>query len=194
MSDLLLEAAIVWQRLMAYEYRVTAARNKQAHNLRLCFSAADFYHLAGFHYLKDISGLPKIAQVKYLDAICRGMVTHEQVSCGTQYTKLVAPRLQALVALDSALDGDFAIYRFYPERLPFHSQITGAYLVQGDAFGEIQLLFVDRQPMQEATCFCRSAFVLDPERDYRANQPRLTMLYKAKAHLPTGEVRVLFQK
>lgn len=194
MSDLLLDAAIVWKRLMAYEYHVTAARKKQAHHLRLCFSDADFYHLAGFQYLQDISGLPKIAQVKYLDAICCGTVTQEHIRCGVRYNSLVAPRLRALSMLDSVLDGDFSVYQFFPERLSFYSQIKGAYLVQSDVYGQIQLVFIDRLPAQETACFCRSAFMLDPLRDYRANQPKLTMLYKASTHLPTGEVRIFLQK
>lgn len=179
---------------MAYEYHLTAARKQQAHHLRLCFSAEDFYHLAGFQYLKDISGLPKLAHVKYLDAICCGTVTQQHICFGMKYDALVAPRLQALAVLDSVLDGDFTVYHLFPKRLPFYSQIEGAYLVQGDVLGQVQLVFIDRQSAQENACFCRSAFILDPLRDYRANQPRLTMLYKARMHLPTGEVRVLLQR
>ena len=52
--SLFLEAAQAWQQLMQTEYRITAVRRRKIDRFCLHFDPADFPHLAGMQYAKDV--------------------------------------------------------------------------------------------------------------------------------------------
>ena len=95
-QDILYRAAEVWKELTEYHYVFTYGYKGELHEIKLTFSPADFPHLAGFHYLKDIA-LPRYSPRKTVDMILSGKITYDKVKKGTLYQEYVKPRLLALV-------------------------------------------------------------------------------------------------
>ena len=166
-NDKLYQAAAVWKELTEYCYIITYGYKKQLNTISLTFSLADFPHLAGFQYLRDLS-LPRYNPTKLVDIILDKKITYGQISKGIQYENLVNPRLESLIRLKDILEKDFKIFYFMPHKYPFTTMIKADYL-------------------------CCSAFTKG-SRDYEANQPSRTILKKERLHIKTQTSTVLYNR
>lgn len=171
--DHLMQAAMGWQRLLDKKLRLVYGKSGRLREVLLTFPREDFFHLAGFHYLKDVS-LPKAFSRKNTLRVClNGTITEAHMQKSSNYTAIIAPRLKALCALEEMFMGDFVTYLFLRDKLPFYTNIDAAYLIEGTAVA--LFLFVDQGNAD--TYFCRSIFMKD-RRSYAANQTPIALLKK----------------
>ncbi len=66
--DILQQSALAWKELTEYRYQFVYGYKKTLYPINLTFSSADYPHLAGFQYLKDLS-LPNYTSAKIVDRI-----------------------------------------------------------------------------------------------------------------------------
>jgi hypothetical protein len=88
----------------------------------------------------------------------------------------ISDRLSAVISLTAILESDFLIYKFEPNKLPFHSEIRAAYCICDKSQEKGVFLFLDQS---ECHYYCKSIFK-DDIRDYCINQTRWTVLKKEK--------------
>lgn len=110
-DSLLYKAAQTWDKLCNYSFSFTYDFKKRLYTINLTLEPSNFHHLAGFQYLKDLS-LPQYSKAMYVKRILEGKVTQEQIEKGSQYDKMVKPRLLALEKLDEILNNEFTLYSF----------------------------------------------------------------------------------
>ncbi len=103
--DILQQSALAWKELTEYRYQFVYGYKKTLYPINLTFSYADFPHLSGFQYLKDLS-LPNYTSAKIVDRILEGKITFKQIQKAAQYEEMVKPRLEALIHLRNSLDND----------------------------------------------------------------------------------------
>ena len=76
-DNILIDAANSWKDLINYEYLITYGYKNKLYNIKLSFHPEEFYHLAGFQYLKDLN-LPRYNSRVILDRIIEGKIKNEQ--------------------------------------------------------------------------------------------------------------------
>ena len=189
--DLLYDAAAAWSALLPYRYDILCGKSKKLYPIRLAFDAREFYHLAGFPHLKDLTLPVRFSQSRAMDKVLSGAVTGDMVSKSRHYPTIIRPKLLAIVGLEALLNQCSGAYLFSPRRLPFYTDIRATYLLT-DAGTRTAFLFTDTAD-SGLSHFARSAFIMD-DRDYRINQTRLTVLQIERTDMKTGETKLLYRK
>lgn len=192
-ETLLYKAAFVWDHISKYKYGFTYGFKMNLYTINLSFSSADFPHLAGFQYLKDLT-LPRFTPSKTVAKILDGTITQEQIEKGLQYEEMVKPRLLALSALERMLDNEFSLYSFMPRFYSFVTSIRADYLIASHV-DDASFVFLIREGERSTVsdCICCSTFRKD-SRDYEQNQRPFTLMKKAKTNLLTSQTQVLYLK
>nr|WP_276009042.1 PBECR4 domain-containing protein [Aequitasia blattaphilus] len=188
------QAASVWNKLSEYKYSLTYGYKNKLYEINLTFSPNDFPHLAGFQYLKDLA-LPKYNRSKILSRILNGTLNLKQIQKATQYEKMVLPRLEVLVQIKDALDNDFNLFSYMPDKYPFHTQIKADYLISHHS-DIVSLVFIVQSYVDDsAQCnyLCCSTFK-QGERNYESNQRPRVLLKKERIHINSGSSAILLDK
>lgn len=188
--SLFLEAAQAWQQLMQTEYRITAVRRGKIDRFCLHFDPADFPHLAGMQYAKDVDfGLRPTEYYgeKLLFALLRGKMDGSRIEKSRSWEK-ISGRLRAIIRLEQTLESDFLLARFDPGRVYCGSKINADFVIQNRDSQEIFFVFIDKS--NESRYYCKSAFQKAGV-DYIQNQSILTVLKKEK--WGTGAWQVLYR-
>ena len=141
--DLLYEAALAWQELTACTYRITCGKSGVLHTITLKFDAGEFYHLAGFQYLRDLVLPVQFSHAKAIGAVLDGRITEAHIAKGEHYDA-IRERLTAITRLKAALDTSFEVYRFRPDVLPFYTKIKAKNLILAKC-GEVAYDFSERR-------------------------------------------------
>lgn len=170
--DLLYEAALAWQELTACTYRITCGKSGVLHTITLKFDAGEFYHLAGFQYLRDLVLPVQFSHAKAIGAVLDGRITEAHIAKGEHYDA-IRERLTAITRLKAALDTSFEVYRFRPDVLPFYTKIKAKNLILAKC-GEVVFLFTDQAA--DGTAFSKSIFLKRADRDFSKNQKLLSVL------------------
>lgn len=189
--DLLYAAAKAWSNLLQYRYLIICGKSKKLYPITLGFKAHEFYHLAGFPHIKDITFPTRFSQTKMLDKVLDGSVTQELISKSSNYKNIVERKLYAIINLERLLNNCPDVYLFNRSKLPGYSEIDAKYLFV-DIDTQVVFLFTDTED-QGSTYFSRSAFVMD-NLDFRTNQSRMTVLKIQRTHVSTGEESIIFCK
>lgn len=160
-ATLLQNAAETWKKLCNTTYVITYGFKAQLNNINLTFNPADFPHMAGFQYLKDIS-MPKYSPSRYMEMILKGTITQEIIEKGQQYEAMVKPRLIAIVSLEAMFDNTFFLYSFRPEFLHFYTSIKANFLLTSE-INNTSFVFLIQSGQHENTesfdCTCLSSFI-----------------------------------
>lgn len=192
--DILQQAANVWKELSEYRYEFTYGYKKKLHLINLTFSSEDFPHLAGFQYLKDIT-LSNYNSSRIIDRILEGKISFAKIQKGIQYTKLVEPRLHALIHLKDTLDNEFKLYSYFPQMYPFSTRITADYLIASHIdFSSFVFLIKDSNSGVTKCDFVCCSIFEQGQRNYELNQRPYTLLKKSRIHIPTNTTAVLINK
>ena len=128
-NSLIYYAAAEWNSLCDYEYQITYGYKKNLYQINITFSASEFPHLAGFHYLKDLGILPRRNPSKIVAEILNNKTTQSMIEMGLQYEESVKPRLEAIVRLKSTLENNFSLFTYMSKMYPFHTTINADYLI-----------------------------------------------------------------
>jgi hypothetical protein len=187
--DLLKNAALAWQDLYKIKYSITYGRKRKLYDVDITFEQADFHHLAGFQYLKDLI-LPAILPNRYVEAVLKNKITGEFIKKSEQYESMVKSRLLAIVDLQEALDNGIELYDFKSENCPFHTNIAASNLIFGNS--KLKEIFVFL--MKADSRYVCSSIFLKNERDFTDNQIPLSILRIVKTNLKTQEQRVFIDK
>lgn len=188
--NLLLAAAKAWQELLQTEYCITVGRRGKTASFRLQFGLADFPHLAGMQYARDVDfGLREAEYYgeKLVPALLSGALDGRRLEQGRNWEKIKG-RLHAILHLKATLESDFLIAWFDPSKVRTYSQIGVKYVVTNLNSGETYFVFIDEN--SEHRHYCKSAFT-KADVDYIQNQPRLTVLKKEK--IEGGSRRTLYR-
>ena len=192
-DSLLFSATSVWEKLSHYQHKFVYGFRKQLYTILLTFSPEEFYHLAGFQYLRDLA-IPRYNAKKLIKKILNGEISQEQIEQGAQYKKFVAPRLDALLSLEKILNNTFTLYSFRSDLYPFHTSIQADYLISSEVNGlSFVFLFGGKPKALVRECICRSIFVMI-DRNYEDNQRPYTILKKTRIDLSTQSETVLYIK
>ena len=192
--DLLYGSAATWLDLMEYRYVFTYGYRKKLHRFTLSFYAEDFYHLAGLHYLDDIS-LPLYNRGKYPRKIFEGRIRYSDIVKSQYFAEYIEPRLKALSRLQDILENDFTLYEYHPELYSFTTTIDANYVIYSniEAGNFVFFVKVDFDKSVDSNYLCKSIFEMDYH-DFRQNQRSRALLKKEKVHIKDGTVSVLFNR
>lgn len=187
---LLLEAARAWAQLEKTEYRVIAGRGKQTVQINLAFDFADFPHLAGMQYAKDVDFGLRPAEYygeRLIPALFDGRMDGKRITRGRNWPKIEG-RLRAIIGLKDTLESDFTLAYFDPGRVRANSRIDADFIIRNNDSGETYFIFIDAGEAQRH--YCKSAFA-KTYIDYMQNQALLKVLKKER--LEAGQTELLFR-
>ena len=193
-SDILYQAASVWNGLSNYKYLFTYGYKNKLYEINLIFSPEEFPHLVGFQYLKDIT-LPRYNPGKIVARILDGTIKLEQMQKAAEYEEMIVPRLEALVRMKDTLDNDFKLFSYMPHMYPFYTQIKANYLISSYSDVTSFVFIIQYNTGGAAKCdyLCCSAFK-QGNRNYEANQRSLALLKKERIHIGTNTSTILLDK
>lgn len=189
--DLLYDAAVAWNKLRQYKYEIICGKNKKLYPIVLYFESQEFYHLAGFPHMKDITFPVRFSQSKMLSKVLDSTITERLISKSENYEKIVKRKLTAIIHLEQLLNGCSSVYMFNPMKLPFYTDIHAKYLLV-DEKTHVVFLFTDTENNGESY-FSRSTFIMD-DHDFRVNQSKMTVLQVKRTNLSTKDEEIRFRK
>ena len=118
-NESFLDAAKAWQELLQTEYCITVGRRGKTASFRLQFDLADFPHLAGMQYARDVDfGLREAEYYgeKLVPALLSGALGGRRLEQGRNWEKIKG-RLHAILHLKATLESDFLIAWFDPSKV-----------------------------------------------------------------------------
>lgn len=174
MSDnLLLDSAKEWERLCNSRFRITYGLKGKLHVIEIVFSESDYYHLAGFHYARDVMSNFR-GHNRVLKLVLDGKLTLERLKKSNRYEDMIKPRLSALCHLSESLGNDFQLLSFEKTRYPFVTDLKANYIISSH-LGNIYYTFIIRSSKEDNEYTCCSTFEKG-SRNYETNQTRYTVL------------------
>jgi len=187
--DLLKKAAKAWRDLYSVKYNITYGRKRKLYDIDISFRKSDFFHLAGFQYLKDIR-FPNIPPNLYIEYILRNEIKGELIKKGEHYEEMVKSRLLAIINLQEALDNDLNLYTYNRLNYAFHTFIEANNFILSNSKNDDIFIFLVKN---ENRYVCSSIF-MKRDRDYSENQTPLSILRIMKTNLKTHEQHILIDK
>ena len=106
----------------------------------------------------------------------------------SQHWEENAPRVRAVTNIERILDGEYDLFLFDRNRTNFFTRIKAKLMIRDRKSDEVIFLFLDGEVEQ---MFCKSTFN-ETNRDFSANQVRVTVLKKVK--IVGGEEQVLMDR
>ena len=193
-DSLLYQATNEWDNISKYRYTFVYGYKKKLYTIILTFAPEEFYHLAGFQYLDDLS-IPRYNAKKMIHKILDGEIKQIDIQKGANYETLVKPRLQALLSLQNIMDSNFTLFSFRPDMYSsFRTNISADYLISSTINGVSYVFLFGGTPKAIIReCICRSIFTKG-ERNYEENQRPYTVLKKTKTDLSTNHETILYIK
>lgn len=189
---LLLEAAKHWDNLSNTSYHIITGYKKRLNTINLMFRSVDFDHLSGIHYAKDIDfklHRNEFRGEKLIQALLSQKLDDSLIEKSINWPK-ISDRLSAILDICNILESDFVLYKFSPNRLPFHSEISAVFFLYSEQYQNGLFLFLDTE---NNDYYCKSVFKKNI-RDYRINQTRLTILKKTKIVCDAEEILYVYPK
>lgn len=174
------QAAQAWVNLIGTEYEIVTGRKGKQYMIKLDFEAADFPHLAGMQYARDVDFNLRPSEYygeKLVPALVEGKLDGTRIEKSRNWPKIEG-RLKAIINLQKTLDANFAIALFDPKRVKrTNSKIDADYLIKNMDTGETYFVFIDEDKNQRQ--YCKSAFEQESI-DFMDNQQKLTVLKNTK--------------
>ena len=122
--DLLLMAAQAYKKLTEVEYHIVLGRRGNTCNLDIVFMPENFYHLAGFHKLKQRYSFQQRTSAWILEHILNGTVTGDVIASDKNFS-ILEERLYALKILEQVIDAqETKFYSYDKNRVAFATRIT----------------------------------------------------------------------
>lgn len=141
------ECAAKFIALSNNEYRFVVSQNRKCIEFRLNFKDNDFFHLAGLHYLTDIS-IPQNRQDTLINIIEKKKITDELLMKSRFYNnpkpdKDIKSRIEELRFLEEYLDTQ-NIMRIYNTRNNKHIQsfINADYLIESQFKNSKEVVYI----------------------------------------------------
>lgn len=182
-----------FQDLMNYKYSFIIANKKKVYKIHLTFFAKDFYHLAGFQYLKDID-IPKNPTTFY-EKINAIKITDTYLETSTNYEKVddsytnVKDRIWGLQFLEKYLDNKNIICK-YVKYMNKYSAIQADYLITSVVNHKTAYIFLRKRKNEDSYCIC--SFFIESKAEYKGI--KVYWLYKSKININTKMEEILYNR
>ena len=162
--DKIYECAAKFVALENYTYRFVVSQNRQSKELLLNFCDTDFFHLAGLHYLKDIS-LPQNRRETLKNIIEKKIIT-DQLLCNSRFythpkpDKDIYSRIDELRFLEEYLDTNNIIHIYNTRNDKYlRSFIKADYLIESQFKGSKNIVYIFlKQRNDNPSYLCISSF------------------------------------
>lgn len=188
--DKLQERATAFRRLMDYEYKIILGRKGQLTELSINFEASDFFHLIGLHKLTDIIN-GRLPSGKVFYDCLRKNITYEQIT-QSSFFETLGNRFEYFNRLEEMLDSNDIIFKCNTSTLKRFSKITADFELKNIYEALTFYLFIEKRSYSDYQ-YCKS-FINNDIVDYTYGQTRMTLLYKEKLNIKTGESQVQFNR
>ncbi|MCD8098960.1 MAG: PBECR4 domain-containing protein [Oscillospiraceae bacterium] len=187
---LLSDAAAAWNNMCDTYYIFDIARKRKSNRIKLSFLNADFPHLAGMQYAKDVDfGLRRAEYYgeRLVSTLLDKRLDDSKIEESRNWGK-ISGRLTAIINLQNTLDNDFTVVSFNKSKVRGFCRIDAKYVIKSTVSDDMFFIFLDEQ---SGRYYCKSAFKKEYI-DYTENQSVMTVLQKVK--VVDGAVTVLFTR
>ena len=175
--DILKTAAEAYKKLMNIEYRIVLGRKGKEEQLNIIFTPENFYHLAGFHKLRQRYSFQKKTSAWILEHILEENISIRSIEQDQNWLKVVG-RLRALCMLEKLMDAqDTKFYSYDMRKVTFATKIDADYLAQGR---------IENAPIvfsffiKADSNYCMKSIFFKEAYDYSFRQTQYTVLLKEK--------------
>ena len=182
--DKIYECAAKFVALENCNYRFVVSQNRQSRELLLNFNDSDFFHLAGLHYLTDIS-LPQNRKNTLKDIIEKKKITDELLNKSRFYInskpdKDIKSRIEELRFLEEYLDTNNIIRIYNTQNDKYlHSLINADYIIESQFKGSVDIVYIFLKSREENPEYlCVESFFKKDKITYGGN--KLYWLLKEK--------------
>lgn len=175
--DILKIAAEAYKKLMNIEYRIVLGRKGKEEQLNITFSPENFYHLAGFHKLKQRYSFQKKTSAWILEHILKENISIRSIGQDQNLLKIVC-RLRALCMLEQLMDAqETKFYSYDIKKVTFNTKIDADYIAKGKIENEsIVFSFFIKTDKKH----CMKSIFFKEAYDYSFRQTQYTVLLKEK--------------
>lgn len=152
--DKIYECAAKFAVLERYKYRFVVCQNRQTRELLLNFTDSDFFHLAGLHYLTDIS-IPQNRKDTLKQVIEKKKITDELLHKSRFYInsksdKDIKSRIEELRFPEEYLDTNNMIHIYNTQNDKYsHSFIRADYLIESQFSGSKDIVYIFLKKREE---------------------------------------------
>lgn len=188
-DDILTESAMAWDRLCRSRFRITYGFKCKLHAVEIAFAVEDYYHLAGFHYARDVMSNFR-GHGRALRLVLDGKITIDRLKMSGNYEAMIKPRLLALCRLEDALESNFCLLSFDRSRYPFATDIKANYIIASHLDGVYYAFIVGLSNNEEAYKCC--SIFQQGSRDYTVHQTKFAVLKTEKYDVTSGQWTVLY--
>ena len=188
--DKLQERAKAFRRLMDYEYNIILGRKGKLTEFSINFEAADFFHLIGLHKLTDIINGRLPSEKVFYDCL-KGNVTYSELTQSAFFGKL-GNRFEYFNRLEDMLDSNNIIFKCNTSTLKRFSRITADFELKNIYEALTFYLFIEKRSYSQYQY--GKSFIQNDIVDYTYGQTNLTLLYKEKVNIRTGESEIQFDR
>lgn len=162
--DLIYECAAKFILLEQYEYKFIVSKKRKTYEIVLDFCDSDFFHLAGLHYLTDIS-IPRNRKETLKNIIEKNKITdsllyRSRFFSNPEPDKDIKSRIEELRFLEEYLDTDNMI-RIYSTRNTknLHSNINADYIIESQFKGSQDIVYIFlKQRKENPDAYCVISF------------------------------------
>ena len=152
--DLIYECAAKFAIIEDYEYRFVVSKNRKTREFMVDFCDSDFFHLAGLHYLTDIS-IPKNRKEILKNIIEKKKITDTLLQKSRFFTnpeqdKNIKSRIEELRFLEEYLDTDNIIRIYNTRNLKYlNSNINADYIIESQFKGAKDVVYIFLREREE---------------------------------------------
>lgn len=162
--DVIYECAKNFSVLKTYIYRFVVSKNRKTWELKLNFKDSDFFHIAGFHYLTDIS-ISRNRKNTLKEIVEKNKITDEllhksKLFSNPEPNKDIKSRIEELRFLEEYLDTD-NIIRIYNTRNDkyINSAINADYIIESKLKGNNYSVYIFLKTRKEDSNYlCVNSF------------------------------------
>ena len=162
--DLIYECAAKFILLQQYEYKFVVSKNRKTREIILNFYDSDFFHLAGLHYLTDIS-IPRNKKETLKNIIEKKKITDSLLYKSRFFThpepdKDIKSRMEELRFLEEYLDTDNLIRIYSIKNMKYlQSYITADYMIESQFKDASDVVYIFlRQRKENPNAYCVTSF------------------------------------
>lgn len=188
--DKLQERALAFKELMNYKYSIKLGRKGKLYEFVIDFQPSDFFHMIGLQKLIDLRFLKRSAEYIFNECL-KGNITYSMIA-ESQYFNELGYRFEYFNQLENILDSNNLIFKFNKNSMQIYSRIIADYMLKNTRDDLIFYLFTERRNKSNNQ-FCKSFFE-NSVTDYSRGQTTLTLLYKEKINIKTGENQIQFDR
>ncbi|WP_429971925.1 PBECR4 domain-containing protein (plasmid) [Fructilactobacillus sp. Tb1] len=169
--DKLRKAATIYNNLINKEIKIVIGRKGKKTDLYIDFSVEDFYHLVGFHYLKDLRNIARMSSKIAFEKILNDEITISMLE-KSKYFNQIEDRIECILLFSKVATNVSSVYKFRRVEYSF-SKINWEYLITFPTEISNAYLFLRELRKNPNHFICVSTF---ENTGYERNQIKYTLL------------------